>query len=118
VAFTAFVIFQRQFKKLDLYNLLRLPEEDLSIPYEEFKTGFESVLAKVHRMYNAGEIGVSPYLTGDVDKIINHGLKNVGMYHAKRPLIKTKRGDITTQDLNLLYYYHNRLSGYNLEKYV
>ncbi len=118
VAFTAFVIFQRQFKKLDLYNLLRLPEEDLSIPYEEFKTAFESVLAKVHRMYNAGEIGVSPYLTGDVDKIINHGLKNVGMYHAKRPLIKTKRGDITTQDLNLLYYYHNRLSGYNLEKYV
>lgn len=118
VAFTAFVTFQRQFKKLDLYNLLRLPEEDLSIPYEQFRASFESVLAKVHRMYNAGEIGVSPYLTGEVDKIIEHGLKNVGMYHSKRPLIKNKKGDITTQDLNVLYYYHNRLAGYNLEKYV
>lgn len=118
VAFTAFVIFQRKFKKLDLYNLLRLPEEELVIPYEEFKASFERVLAKVHRMHNAGEVGVSPYLTGEVDTIINHGLKNVGMYHSKRPLIKTKKGDMTTQDLNLLYYYHNRLAGYNLEKYV
>lgn len=117
-AFTAFVILQKKFKKLDLYNILRLPEEDLVIPYEEFKTSFESVLTKVHRMHNAGEIGVSPYLTGEVDKIIDHGLKNVGMYHSKRPLIKNKKGDITTQDLNLLYYYHNRLVGYNLEKYV
>jgi len=40
------------------------------------------------------------------------------MYHAKRPLIKNKKGDISTQDLNLLFYYHNRLVGYNLEKYV
>ncbi|HEY9117547.1 MAG TPA: glycerol-3-phosphate acyltransferase, partial [Roseivirga sp.] len=118
VAFTAFVIFQRKFKKLDLYNLLRLPEEELVIPYEEFRISFESVLAKVHRMHNAGEVGVSPYLTGEVDAIINHGLKNVGMYHSKRPLIKTKKGNMTTQDLNLLYYYHNRLAGYNLEKYV
>lgn len=118
VAFTAFVIFQRQFKKLDLYNLLRLPEEDLFIPYAEFRASFEQVLAKVHRMYNAGEIGISPYLTGEVDKIIDHGLKNVGMYHSKRPLIKNKKGDLITHDLNLLYYYHNRLIGYNLEKYV
>ena len=118
VAFTAFVMVKKSFYKLDLYNLLRLPEEDLIIPYEEFKQTLEKVLAKVHRMYNAGEVNVSPYLTGDVDKIIEHGLKNVGMYHAKRPLIRNRDGDITTQDLNLLFYYHNRLVGYNLEKYV
>ncbi len=118
VAFTAFTLLQRKYKKLDLYSLLRLPEEDLILDYSEFKSSFEQVLAKVHRMHNAGEVGVSPYLTGDPEKIIEHGLKNVGMYHAKRPLIKNKQGDITTQDLNLLYYYHNRLTGYNLENYV
>lgn len=118
VAFTAFVLLQKRYKKLDLYNLLRLPEEDLVISYDEFKGAFEGVLKKVHQMYNDGKLSVSPNLTGDLDDIIKHGLKNVGMYHAKRPLIKNRAGDITTQDLNVLFYYHNRLSGYNLEDYV
>jgi len=118
VAFTAFEMFQKKYNKLDLYNLLRLPEDDQIIPYAEFRLVFEKLLRRVHEMYNNGEVSVSPYLTGDPDKIINHGLANVGMYHAKRPLIKNKNGDISTQDLNLLLYYHNRLVGYNLEKYV
>ncbi|OEK03943.1 acyltransferase [Roseivirga sp. 4D4] len=118
VAFTAFVIFKKKFRKLDLYNLLRLPEEDLVIDYEEFKASFEGVLRKVHNLYNEGKVNISPYLTGDPDRIIKHGLKNVGMYHSKRPLVRNRAGDITTQDLNLLFYYHNRLDGYELEKYV
>uniref|UniRef100_UPI0026D66CDB 1-acyl-sn-glycerol-3-phosphate acyltransferase n=2 Tax=Roseivirga sp. TaxID=1964215 RepID=UPI0026D66CDB len=118
VAFTAFEILQKKYRKLDLYNLLRIPDEDQVIPYEEFREVFDRILARVYEMYNKGEVSVSPYLTGDPDKIINHGLANVGMYHAKRPLIKNKKGDITTQDLNLLFYYHNRLVGYNLESYV
>ncbi|MFT6873764.1 MAG: glycerol-3-phosphate O-acyltransferase, partial [Roseivirga sp.] len=55
---------------------------------------------------------------GDPDQIIKHGLKNVGMYHSKRPLVRNKEGDITTQDLHVLFYYHNRLDGYELENYV
>lgn len=118
VAFTAFEMFQKKYRKLDLYNLLRIPEEDQVIAYNEFREVFEQLLRKVHDLYNKGEVSISPYLTGDPDKIINHGLNNVGMYHAKRPLIKNRKGDIVTQDLNLLFYYHNRLVGYNLEKYV
>lgn len=118
VAFTAFVIFKKKYRKLDLYNLLRLPEEDLVIEYDEFRRCFQSVLARVHSMYNEGKLNVSPYLTGDPDEIIKHGLKNVGMYHSKRPLVRNREGDITTQDLNVLFYYHNRLDGYELEEYV
>lgn len=118
VAFTAFVMIKQSYKKLDLYNLLRLPEEDLTLDYDLFKSKIEQLLAKVKRMAGRGEIGVSPYLNGSVEEIIAHGLKNVGMYHAKRPLVQNKEGNITTDDLNLLYYYHNRLVGYNLEKYV
>ena len=53
-----------------------------------------------------------------LDELLNTGLNNLGMYHAKRPLLMNEQGDIITQDLNLLYFYHNRLVGYNLEKYV
>lgn len=118
VAFTAFQIFRKRYQKLDLYNLLRLPDEDQFINYDEFKRTFSTLLMRLYEMCDKGKVNVSPCLTGDPEKIISHGLKNVGMYHAKRPLIRNKKGDITTEDLNLLFYYQNRLDGYNLERYV
>lgn len=118
VAFTAFQIFRKRYPKLDLYNLLRLPDEDQFINYDEFKSTLSSLLMRLYEMCDKGKVNVSPCLTGDPEKIISHGLENVGMYHAKRPLIRNKKGDITTEDLNLLFYYQNRLDGYNLEKYV
>ena len=118
VAFTAFEILKKRYRKLDLYNFLRLPDEDLIIEKEVFNKVFNQLLQQVHSLHNEGKVGISPYLTGDPEEIISHGLKNVGMYHSKRPLVRLKNGDLTTEDLNLLFYYHNRLVGYNLEKYV
>jgi glycerol-3-phosphate O-acyltransferase len=118
VAYTAFEILKKKYVKLDLYNFLRLTDDDIVIPIDHFKEVFNRLLLHIHELHNAGKVGISPYLMGDPDQIIAHGLKNVGMYHAKRPLVKNKEGNITSQDLNLLFYYHNRLVGYNLEKYV
>ena len=118
VAYTAFEILKKKYHKLDLYNLLRLTDEDIIIPIEEFNEVFNKLLKQVHVLHNEGKVGISPYLIGEPEKMIEHGLKNVGMYHAKRPLVKNKAGNITSEDLNLLFYYHNRLVGYNLEKHV
>lgn len=116
VAFTAFQMIKQENKKLDLYNLLRLPEEDIFIVYVEFKEACQMVLNKIFELEAEGRLQVAPHLRQDIDSIISHGLDNVGMYHAKRPLIKNKNGNIETQDLSVLYFYHNRLIGYDLEK--
>lgn len=116
VAFTAFQMIKKENKKLDLYNLLRLPEEDIFIVYVEFKEACQMVLDKIIELEAEGRLQVAPHLRQDIDSIISHGLDNVGMYHAKRPLIKNKNGNIETQDLSVLYFYHNRLKGYDLEK--
>jgi glycerol-3-phosphate O-acyltransferase len=42
----------------------------------------------------------------------------VGVFHLNRPLMKNKNGNIITKDLTLLYYYHNRLVGYDLEQLI
>jgi glycerol-3-phosphate O-acyltransferase len=118
VAFTAFQILEKKFPKLDLYNLLRIPEEDQEIDYKDFKSVFENLLNKVCELKENGKVQISPNLTGDVDGIIKLGIANVGMYHSKRAIKKTKKGKIVSEDLNLLYYYHNRLKGYNLERHV
>ena len=101
---------------MDLYNLLRLPEEDVVLIYQEFKEECQKVLDKILELEAASKVQIAPHMKTDIDSIIDHGLANVGMYHAKRPLVKNSMGNIETQDLSLLYYYHNRLDGYGLEK--
>jgi len=116
VAFTAFEMIKKRNSKLDLFDLLRLPEEEIVVPYVEFKAACEMILNRIKELKVQGMIGTAPHLSQEMDQIISHGLQNVGMYHAKRPVLKDKQGDIVTEDLSLLYFYHNRLEGYALEK--
>lgn len=117
VAYTAFKMLERKNPKLDLYNLLRLPDEDLILDYEEFKKAWKKLRKRVLKLERKGKVGAAQHLKEKADEAIVHGLANVGMYHAQRPLIK--KGDkIIIQDMNTLYYYHNRMEGYGLEKHI
>ncbi len=118
VAFTAFQILKKRHEKLDLFNFLRLPEEEQIIQYEEFKTVFQRVRNGALKLHENGEVKIAPHIFDDIDKVIDHGLLNVGMYHVRRPVVKNRKGDVITEDLNTLYYYHNRMNGYDLEKYI
>ncbi len=118
VAFVAFELWQRHHPKLDLFGLLRLPEEDLELPYEEFRTSCKQVRKRIYDLKDEKKVYHATHLKGDIDLVIRHGLENVGIFHLKRPLLFNKEGNIITRDLNTLYYYHNRLVGYDLEKFV
>ena len=118
VAFTAFRILVRNHPKLDLYSLLRLPVEDIEIDYKEFRICFDVLRDRIIELFNAGKVDMATHLTGDIDTVIDLGIENVGMYHSRRPLMKNKKGNVITQDINNLYYYHNRMDGYELEKYI
>ncbi|MEJ0055895.1 MAG: hypothetical protein WDN75_09745 [Bacteroidota bacterium] len=108
-AFIAFEMWQRKYPKLDLFGFLRLPEEDLEIPYEEFKEVFKKIRKEIYSLKEEGKLYHATHLKGDADIVIRRGLDNVGIFHLKRPLLRNKKGNIVTQDLNVLYYYHNRL---------
>ena len=118
VAFAAFEIIKKQYHHLDLYNLLRLPEDELVIPYHEFKRVCDQLRQEIFRLHRADKVNIAEHLERELDAVITHGINNVGMYHAKRPLLKNKEGNIVTMDLDTLYYYHNRLQGYDLERIV
>jgi glycerol-3-phosphate O-acyltransferase len=118
VAFVAFELWQRQHPKLDLFGLLRLPEEELTLDYAEFRLTCKRVRKQIYRLKKAGKVSYATHLKGKIDLVIRHGLENVGTFHLKRPLLMNKQGNIITRDLNTLYYYHNRLVGYDLEKII
>lgn len=117
VAFVAFKIWSIRYRKLDLYEFLRLPEEELSIDYDEFKAAFEMCLKRVKKLKKKKKVNIAAHIKGPIDEVIQLGINNVGMYHARRPLLLDKTGTkVLTMDLNTLYFYHNRMDGYDLEK--
>ena len=117
VAYTAFKMLERNNPKLDLYSILRLPEEDLWLDYESFKKQYKKLRKKIMKMHKKDQVGIADHMTDKAEKSIKLGLENVGMYHARRPLIR-KNDRIIIQDPATLFYYHNRLEGYGLEKHI
>jgi glycerol-3-phosphate O-acyltransferase len=75
-------------------------------------------LNEIKSLNERGEVGIGDHMNENTDDIIKHGLKNLGMYHPMPPLDISKNGDMVVKNMNLLYYYHNRLLGYDLEKLI
>jgi glycerol-3-phosphate O-acyltransferase len=118
VSFTAFEMIRKRNMKLDVFGILRLPPEDSIIPFDDFYKKVEQLKNILAEMVQQNRIRLTNnILYKDIDSVIQRGIEKVGMYHDRRPLEKTKTGDICSPDLKLLYFYHNRLAGYDLEKY-
>jgi glycerol-3-phosphate O-acyltransferase len=78
----------------------------------------KKVRKEIYRLKEENKVYHATHIKGELDVVIRRGLDNVGIFHLKRPLLKNRKGNIVTQDLNVLYYYHNRLVGYDLEKLI
>lgn len=118
VCFTVFELIRKRLNYVDLFTMLRTPVEDISVPYDEVVTGINNLKERLKVLYDKGELLMSPELRWNVDKIIDHGMKNINLYHTASPLTILSNGNVGSEDLKLLYYYHNRLDGYELEKYI
>ena len=118
VAYTAFQLLRKRYRKVDLYSMLRIPAEEIELDYSDFREAFNRLRNRIIELFNEGKLDMDEHLADDIDSVIEAGVENVGMYHSKRPLLRSKKGNIISQDLLSLYYYHNRLDGYELEAYV
>ncbi len=118
VAFVGYQMIKRMHRKLDLYDLLRLPEDDRVISYEDFSQNIYKLIIHIKAIAEQGEILIDPNVLKTVDEVIEHGIRNLGAYHNKRPLKINEKGLLTSENMNLLFYYHNRLSGFEFEQHI
>jgi glycerol-3-phosphate O-acyltransferase len=116
VAFAAFNMLMKSQRK-DIYGLLTMAEEDLVMSFEEFSQTVERLHLRLREMERNGKVRLAEHLHTTIPNIIRHGIEHLGTYHLKKPIALDKQENIVTEDLRLLYFYHNRLDGYDLEKY-
>jgi glycerol-3-phosphate O-acyltransferase len=116
VAYVAFNLFLNKNKDLNFFSIIRKNPQDFSLDYAEFKKSIEDILVILKKMDADDNINLSSELYRDVDQAIEYGLDTLGAYHVSKVLGYRKEKDIIyTEDLKLLYFYANRLLGYELE---
>jgi glycerol-3-phosphate O-acyltransferase len=119
VSFTAFRLLEKRFPSFDLYERLRLSEDERKWPKEEFERACARTLNALKAKSAAGEVHLEPILEQPVHEVVEHGLRNLGIYHDRKALKFSKdKKWVQSEDLQLLYFYHNRLEGYGLEKFI
>lgn len=119
LAFAAFRIFKARHPKMDLYALMRLPADDLTMKPKELMDAVDKLVKRLREMHANGDIQLEKeVLEGSLANIIKKGIANLGIYHAHLPLTFNAEGDLESQDIKLLFFYHNRLEGYELHKVI
>lgn len=118
-AFTAFQLMKKIHPSMDLYALLRLPVDLLSIPYPLFKETYLKFLTILKKMEKEKKIRLQAELHNpEIEEIIRHGIKHLGTFHAVLPLKFGNKNNILPRNPMLVYYYHNRLSGFQIEDMI
>jgi len=117
VAFLAFEIYVNYRKDLPFFSIIKLHSREIKIPLFIFKTILVDIISILKEMEKAGEIKLDPSLYGSPQEIIEKGLSLLGTYHNQKVLY-LNNNIFQTQSVKLLYYYHNRLEGYELEKKI
>jgi len=118
VAYTAFRILVERYDELDIMGLLKLPQDDLTISLAELTEKVQNVLNRLIILESKQEIRLSDPIRWDLEEIVQDGLEKLGLYHVPKPLILSNGTTVLCKDIKLLYYYHNRLSQYDLESFV
>ena len=118
VAFAAFEILKNQNNRLDLYGTLRLPADDFVFPMEAMRDVVSQLKATLIDKSQEGDIKLSEQILWDVGQLIRDGVSRMGTYHLAKPLRFRKDGQIVSESFKLLYFYHNRLDNYGLERTI
>lgn len=118
VAFTAFNMLRANNESFDLYALLRLPTDDFVFPIENFTAAIAAVQAGLFELEEKGRLKLSEAIRLPAAELVKDGMKNLGIYHVRKPLLFNKKGDIESDDFSTLFYYHNRLENFGLTKRV
>lgn len=118
VAFAAFEILKNQNSRLDLYGILRLPTDDYIFPMEQMKDVIVQLITELRKMRDRGEVQLSEQLDWPVEQLIADGVHRLGVYHITKPLLFNKKKLLISDSFKILYFYHNRLENYDLNKKI
>ncbi|MBI2567488.1 MAG: 1-acyl-sn-glycerol-3-phosphate acyltransferase [Candidatus Schekmanbacteria bacterium] len=115
VAFCVFRMLVADNPGVDLFRLLRTGGTTESFSMYQVEEAMIRVLDAVRQLARAGAVRCDERLAkSGAEQLISNALRYFGTYH-RRPVLERRGDRLYAVDRNLLYYYHNRATGYGLE---
>ncbi len=118
VAYAVFEMLMHENPKLDLFGILRLPPDDYLFPFRAVEEVVEQMQSRLLDWEKQGRIKLDPALHRPAAEVVRDGVNNLGVFHTEKPLGFTREGDIVSSNFRVLYFYHNRLENYHLDRAV
>ena len=118
LAFVAFRLAYQQFDGISVYEMMNRLDKKFKIDAEELHRELSNVIAKLILRENEGELKLSETVREGATATIKEGIDKLGLFHQKKPLYQKNVDSFSSESFKLLYYYHNRLSGFGIEKFL
>lgn len=115
VNFVAFRYLLHLNRNSDIYSIVSLPPDEYEIEKGKFEMLVSEAVFQLKELRTKGKVKLSKEFDLSIEDIIAHGIKHSGTYHNAQPIIVKENGNIGSESLRLLYYYHNRMLGYHIE---
>ncbi len=114
VAFSFFEALRNKYREFDLFRFLRLLPEQRILLFKDYLPIAEIFHRKVTHLAQRGQLYLCPELQNlDTEAWVKDGIRKLGPFH-DAAVVKVQGELISSEDLNLLYYYRNRLAGFGL----
>lgn len=113
LAFVAFKLLIQSQDEKDIFELFMLEEKEIRLDWDDLLLMAKKMQSLFLEMCKNGDLKVTEDFNSTADFLIKEGLKDLSHYSARKPLkfIKGSK-DLTSEDVKLLYFYHNRLNCY------
>ncbi len=118
VAYTFFDMIRSRFPNESIFSVVTKDSETLTVSYDEFRERIKATQIILQQLADQGRLNITNIIKGDAESLIELGISNMGVYHLKKPVRINEAREIESDDLKLLYYYHNRLEHYELNRKV
>jgi glycerol-3-phosphate O-acyltransferase len=115
VAYATFTLLAELNAETSLYRLLRTGGAYESVAAADVAARLRDLLRIVGSLAAEGKIRLDEDLEDrPAEEVLTHALKLFGTYHSK-PALQRRGNRLYANQMNLLYYYANRLDGYDIE---
>ena len=101
-----------------IFGILRLPSDDYVFPKKAVIGVIEQMQKQLFDWEKNGKIKLAPGLHQTAEEVMIEGVNTLGIYHTEKPLKFSKDSDVLSSNFRVLYFYHNRLESYHLDKFV
>nr|MBS0036624.1 1-acyl-sn-glycerol-3-phosphate acyltransferase [Saprospiraceae bacterium] len=117
-AFVAFKFLAKINDDKDIFDLFLLEERDTGLKWRPLVTYAEDMHEKFLELCAEKKLKLTPAFNADTETLLLNGIEELGHYSVRKPLkYLAKSRKLCSEDVKLLFFYHNRLQVYERDLY-